>query len=347
MPTSNEPHPANQRAIRRARIALWAGVIVILVVAAQPLVQSGKNRMLIRACLAGNARQAALMLQLGADPNVFEEFDESIPPRKGHLLAYVIGARHYDVARELIGHHANLNDPDRARPPLIAAIDNRQTDLVKDLLDRGADPNSFTTGMYGESALMRACYSSEITALLIQQGAKVRYARRDGATALGRACQVAATPGATSDTAVVAILLKDGASVDQPRSLTDGICRDGPQCASFLRAHRRRDTNFRVMQGPEGTRPESPANEILVLEMLLKHGADINRRDDGRFDPDTKGYTPLMHSVISQPQVIRFLLAHGADVRARTAKGETALIRARFWHQEESVRLLKQAGATE
>jgi ankyrin repeat protein len=44
-------------------------------------------------------------------------------------------------------------------------------------------------------------------------------------------------------------------------------------------------------------------------------------------------------------ELVRFLVARGADVKVRTAAGETPLSMARAQHQEEGAALLLAAGA--
>lgn len=56
-----------------------------------------------------------------------------------------------------------------------------------------------------------------------------------------------------------------------------------------------------------------------IIEILLKHGADINAADDD-------GKTPLMHAAqMGHPDMLAFLLDNGADIHAETLNGLTVL----------------------
>ncbi len=55
-----------------------------------------------------------------------------------------------------------------------------------------------------------------------------------------------------------------------------------------------------------------------TIKMLLKRGANINRKD-------AKGYTPLMMaSAAGRKDIVLLLLNHGANPTLRTLKGHTA-----------------------
>lgn len=76
-----------------------------------------------------------------------------------------------------------------------------------------------------------------------------------------------------------------------------------------------------------------------VLEFLLVRGAAVNTRSDS----PNKG-TPL-HGACSEPECVRLLLQHGADVNMRDAHGASALHRASIDGCKESVSLLLESGA--
>jgi ankyrin repeat protein len=82
----------------------------------------------------------------------------------------------------------------------------------------------------------------------------------------------------------------------------------------------------------------------VMIEALLKRGADVNLRDS-----DT-GQTPLMFAAkYSSAEVVKALIAAGADVNAMNNEGKTALMIVEeygenLW-EKEIVLLLKRAGA--
>jgi ankyrin repeat protein len=64
-------------------------------------------------------------------------------------------------------------------------------------------------------------------------------------------------------------------------------------------------------------------------EILLRHGAEVDRRDSW-------GFTPLMHAVVIRDLVMaEILLSHGADANAKDARGATVLMLAVDDYPEE------------
>ncbi|KAE9570651.1 D-hydantoinase [Colletotrichum fructicola] len=89
-----------------------------------------------------------------------------------------------------------------------------------------------------------------------------------------------------------------------------------------------------------------------VVEGLLQHGANVNqthKRGGGLKDYSVfkfEGYTPLMHvSGAKSPELTKLLIAYGADVNARNAKGSTALILAAKDGNVDTIETLLSNGA--
>jgi hypothetical protein len=78
-----------------------------------------------------------------------------------------------------------------------------------------------------------------------------------------------------------------------------------------------------------------------VVEVLLAHGAEINRAAANEF-----ANSPLQVALLTrQPDVVRVLIEHGADVSFKQSEGFMPLHEAAQLGDAESVRLLLDAGA--
>lgn len=79
-----------------------------------------------------------------------------------------------------------------------------------------------------------------------------------------------------------------------------------------------------------------------VVKFLLAHGADIDPRDN-------QGNTPLhqlcMGSAPPCPTMVGLLLDHGADIEARNNQGATALHLAVRWGYEHRIEIFIERGA--
>ena len=83
----------------------------------------------------------------------------------------------------------------------------------------------------------------------------------------------------------------------------------------------------------------------LLLAALLEQRADVNDRVSGEAGPPFAN-CPLLHvcSYLSHNEAIRFLINHGADVKAKDGYGATALPWAAFSDNVEGIRVLIAAG---
>jgi ankyrin repeat protein len=148
---------------------------------------------------------------------------------------------------------------------------------------------------------------------LIEQKADVNVAAPDGATALHWAAH-------RNDAAIADLLIRAGAKVDAADE--GGVTPLGLAALNASPA-----MVERLLQG--GANPnagrESPifaaarSGNTAVMQLLLGHGGDANAKEPGR------GQTALMWAVAEKhADVARVLIAHGADVKAKTVPVRTA-----------------------
>ncbi|HEX4999915.1 MAG TPA: ankyrin repeat domain-containing protein, partial [Terriglobia bacterium] len=151
---------------------------------------------------------------------------------------------------------------------------------------------------------------------MIARGAEVNAASMDGSTALGWAVQ-------RNDLELVETLIKAGARANVQNN-------NGATPMSVALAIGNAAVIERLLQsGADAITPTAEGYPPLMViartphadaaEVLLKHGADPN------FAERQKNQTALMWAAAaSQPKIVKVLVAHGADVNARTVINNTA-----------------------
>ena len=82
------------------------------------------------------------------------------------------------------------------------------------------------------------------------------------------------------------------------------------------------------------------------LPELLPRISQYANNSDSRIVRYCKDETPLM-TVVSNPELVQLLIEAGADVNAKTSKGETALSLAIKGGYTKSAKILRNAGAKE
>jgi ankyrin repeat protein len=211
-----------------------------------------------------------------------------------------------------------LHNKEKKDDELIAAIKVKNTEQVKQLLEIGADPNSFSrlseTSFYYTTALGLAVDRKkiEIAQLLLEHGANVNkyefeneyeYDFLATATNFGLAIQ-------NEDLEMMSLLAAHNADL--------GLSSDSP----YL-----------------GKNPK-------ILDFLIKKGYDINARDE-------KGMTILTEAVYDNKlDLVKTILRYKPDLNQRTEESQftdykklTPLQLAEFFGRKEIVRELKKAGA--
>ena len=204
--------------------------------------------------------------------------------------------------RLLIDHGANVNLATKRRRTalLVAAMSAPSADIVKLLIEKGADPKAMD---FLRTTSLRAATlgnDTETIRMLIDAGVDVNAADLPGITPLMMAA------GWNGNTRAVQMLLAKGANANAVSLPVMGLpARNGASEFGSLTAL--------IMAAPFGP-PE-------MIGDLLAAGEDPNARD-------VRGMTPIMLAVATDhqdPAVIKMLLDHGAEPSAKSKIGDSAL----------------------
>jgi ankyrin repeat protein len=237
----------------------------------------------------GHQAAARALVESGADVNMVTAGDESSP------LVVAISNGHFDLAKYLLDRGAEPNalnadglaalyavidtqwTPATATPrPIVTQEAITHLQLMKALLDRGADPNA---------RLRRKLWFSPLHANSMWVGPA-------GATPFWRAAQA-------TDLEAMELLVAHGAD---PHSLSDG-----QDTALHMAAGIGWAGNFSVNL-PDGFMPS-------VRYLVEEIGLDVNAAD-------VRGYTPVMGAAYrGDNAMVEYLVAHGADLQAKSANG--------------------------
>jgi len=300
-----------------------------------------------RACENASEAIVTRLLAAGADPNAAQ--DNGLMPlmtaaRTGNLA----------VVQVLLSHDAAVNDATTRthETALMWAIAESHSDIIRALIDGGADVHP--TEHQAFSPLMRAASNGDLetVTLLLDAGARVNDVSADGTHPLVYALIL-------GQAEIAHLFLERGAD---PNATTDGISAlhaAAGNVREWLGTWRRRH-NGRIGRGGGGP---ALSERLPLVTALLDLGADPNARitassvmggflRNGSYDTfttgsgDVGGATPLWvtaHSmnggggfggtypagvIDSNAEVMRALLAAGADARLMTNDGSTTLMAA-------------------
>lgn len=259
---------------------------------------SDSDHLLMNAALYSSVDIMNLLLEKGSDPNARNIFGETA----------LMWAVHDPVkVKLLIKHGADVNAKAKSGNTalLIASIGQGRYEIIKLLLENGADP--LVTNGKKENALMRAALFGDTStiSLLLSKGIDINARDKDSLTALINSIF-------NVNRSVTIQLLKKGADPD----LVGGF-------------------------GLTAVSASVTYNDDESVMAILKKAKNINTRDyDGHTALMWAAYNEHDNAAI-----IQALLDRGADVNMRANDGSTALSWALKKGNTATVALLKKAGA--
>ncbi|KAJ7691803.1 hypothetical protein B0H17DRAFT_1200919 [Mycena rosella] len=284
---------------------------------------------------AGWTDVVRLLLEHGANVNA------TTGKADGHRTAlhYAADKDQHDVICLLLEHGADLGacTSNKSKPTALhAAASEGRTKTVDLLLQRGAAMEA--ANILGQTPLSLASqYGRTSTVrLLLERGANVDTCNLQGRTPLHANLE----PGLNSDSEVVRLLIQYGANVN---------ARDK---TGYTPLHGVRDSNIASLLLDHGVDIEARISALHIaclvgcsddlVRLLLEHDASNDNDCTQSNVASSSGHTTA-HSIINvqdisgstalhwacfalgQPDIVRILLEHGADIQVRDAKGRTAL----------------------
>ncbi|KAJ7759528.1 ankyrin repeat-containing domain protein [Mycena metata] len=224
---------------------------------------------------------------------------------------------HLDVVKFLIEHGADVNaENENGYTSLYLASQNGHLDIVKFLVENNA--NIEASDKYGYTSLYRASANGhlEVVKFLIEHGANTEASNKGGWTSLS----IASHNGCLD---VVKFLIEHGANIEARvksgyTSLSMASENGHLDVVKFL-IERGANIEARGAYGPTSLFLASENGHLGVVKFLIEHGADINTRS-------SYGQTSLcMASAYGHLDVVKFLIEHGANIEASDPEGWTSL----------------------
>ena len=295
------------------------------------------------AALNGNTAIVRKLLDAGANPNAATPGGES-----ALMTAARVGR--VDAVKLLVerGAAVNAKTSPRQQTALIGAVTENHPDVVKLLVAHGGDVNARTavTRPHGEYAPGRAGFAAgpgliRQRALPTPEGGMtpLLFAVRDGNRDMMRllldlGADIEQTSGNQTSPLVIALLNGQVGIATEllARGASPNTADDYHRAALFA-AIELRNANRGTLLFGDGRDP------LDLIKLLLEKGADFNLRTNttpvhGWMQLDASwvnfdGQTPFIRAALSGDiEVMRLLLAHGADPNIATKEGTTALMAA-------------------
>ena len=264
------------------------------------------------ACTNGNAAMVEKLLAAGANPNLATASGET-------PLMRCARTGNPAAVKSLLARKADVNasDNEKGQTALMWAVSQKHPAVAEALISAGADIHAHSTGGFTPLLFAARVGDAESARLLLAAGADVNETGPDGMTPLALA-------SASGQQAVGIFLLDQGANPN---------ARDRTGATAL---------HYTLIKGITSLGEVRFANYVEYLfrptlselmKALLAHKADPNAAIQKRVTlGDSKsnemiGATPyLLAAATPDPAAMRLLLAAGANPRAKTKDGSTALM---------------------
>ena len=293
------------------------------------------------ACTNASVGMVKRLLAAGANPNVVQSTGETA------VMTCARGGV-WDAVKPLVDRNVDLNakEDSLGQTALMWAAWEGHTQVVRGLIEHGADVHARTGTGYTALLLAAREGYKEITESLLDAGANVNDASEDGTTALVVAI-------IRRQTSYAEFLLSQGADPNL-----------GPGFTPLHWAAGKWDTELNDLSNgvAEGNQWSAFAglkdsDRLRIVKLLLAHGADPNTRTERTpgFGIKVKGHLGniagatafLIASRANDVDVMRELLAHGADPMLPNRAGTTPLMMAAGVGHEPGITRSTEADALE
>ena len=253
-------------------------------------------------------------------------------------ISIAVSEDYYDVVKALLDAGANANGLTRGSRPLLhepLRIDNRP--LVDLLLEHGADPNAVvdrTFRVYFTAVHMG--YHEMVRTMLTEYGGYFNLV-------YGNFLQPTNAAARQDDVRMLELLLDHGAEIDSNRKagtpLLQAIDNRAANAAAFL-LERGADPNLVPETGWSPLQSAVDTNALETVRALVDHGADVMYKDDD-------GWTALHMAVMNgNNRALEMLLNQpGVDINVATNEGRTLVHQAAKSGRTETLKLLVERGA--
>ena len=306
--------------------------------------QAKKNRALFEAVKNGDIEQVKSLIADGADIDARwgdtctkeEQEKAKVKDVEKTPLCSAVDSNNIDLVKLLVEAGADINVDAKGWTPLCRAVDESKTAIVEYLIDHGAKVNY--PADYGP--LQCVINNKEMTELLIAKGADVNYSR-GGWPAIMQTIY-------DERVDIMELLIRHGADVN----ITDKkgysplyhvVIMYDPNKNLYMEMMKLliangADVNYKNSRG-ETALWLAACYDTKVVQFLLEAGADINTKDNS-------GRTALHNAVQRNIDVVELLLTNGVDINAKDIQDEyTALHLAARFGKTKIIELLIDKGA--